>query len=271
MDAPGVATYDIHSMQPQAIFQLGITLRPQDPPARQTEVTRLASRLGYRQVWLPCGERLPDLADLIALAGAAQPASTGVVLDALSEGTLDWLAAACRARPDLLVETPAPADAVPGIVAAVGGPDRWRQRAYPHALDLTAAGCVVAADRRERLLDHVTAVRIARDGAGLSPLQFAVMVAMTVSIGRTRSEANARALRDPAFHGVRHPEVAGLFGTLEQAQAQAMALARAGVDMVRATLADEHDIADLLAQLRAVAVGPTVVLHARGTDASASG
>jgi alkanesulfonate monooxygenase SsuD/methylene tetrahydromethanopterin reductase-like flavin-dependent oxidoreductase (luciferase family) len=254
-------------MQPQTIFQLGVTLRSDDTRARQMEIARLASRLGYRHVWLPCGERLPDLTDLVALTDAARPASTGVILDGPSDGTVDWLATACQMLPDLLIEVPQPA-AVPGILAAAGGPDRWRLHAYPHALDLTAAGCVIVADHRERLLDRLAAVRTTRDGAGLSPPQFAVMVAVTVSIGRTRSEANARALRDPAFQGVRHPEVAGLFGTLEQAQTQAMALAGAGADMVRATLADEHDIADLLAQLRSVAVGATVVLHARGGAAA---
>jgi hypothetical protein len=37
---------------------------------------------------------------------------------------------------------------------------------------------------------------------------------------------------------------------------------------VGATLADEWDVADLLAQLRAVVVGPTEVLHARGATAA---
>ena len=45
-----------------------------------------------------------------------------------------------------------------------------------------------------------------------------VIVAMPVSIGRTRNEAVARAARDPRFADANHPEVCGIFGTFEQGQ-----------------------------------------------------
>ena len=90
-----------------------------------------------------------------------------------------------------------------------------------------------------------------------------VGVALGVSIGRTMSEAQARVARDPFLAGTGVCE-AGLFGPFEQAQEQVLALAAAGVDWIRADLADEQDIADLLAQLRAAAVGPVHVLHDRG-------
>lgn len=91
-----------------------------------------------------------------------------------------------------------------------------------------------------------------------------VVVDVAVSIGRTRSEAAARAARDPRFTGAGHPEVGGIFGTFEQAQALVLELARAGADELRVTLADEIDVADLLAQTRALVVGPTSALLERG-------
>ncbi|MGH9249328.1 MAG: hypothetical protein ACRD0W_07420, partial [Acidimicrobiales bacterium] len=89
--------------------------------------------------------------------------------------------------------------------------------------------------------------------------------AVPVSIGRTYSEADARARRDPRLSGAHDPREGGLFGTHEQAQTQALDLAAAGVDVVRVTVADEVDVADLLAQLRSLVVGATPILHARRT------
>ena len=104
-------------------------------------------------------------------------------------------------------------------------------------------------------------VRTARTKAGPSAR---VVVDVAVSIGRTRSEAAARAARDPRFVGAAHPEVSGIFGTFEQAQVLVLELARAGADELRVTLADEIDVADLLAQTLALVVGPTRALLDRG-------
>jgi hypothetical protein len=94
-----------------------------------------------------------------------------------------------------------------------------------------------------------------------------VIVDVPVAIGRTHREAAARAARDPRFAGDAHPGRSGLFGTFEAAQALVLELARAGADELRATLADEIDVADLLAQTRALVVGAVAVLLAR-PDAS---
>ena len=75
------------------------------------------------------------------------------------------------------------------------------------------------------------------------------------------SEAEARAERDPQMQGA-EVRSAGLFGTFEDAQEQALDLAAAGAGWILADLAAERDVADLLAQLRAVVAGPTAVLHA---------
>lgn len=91
-----------------------------------------------------------------------------------------------------------------------------------------------------------------------------LIVAVPISIGRTRNEAVARAARDTRFTGVDHPEVSGIFGTFEQAQQQVLALARAGAEVLLVTVPDELDVADVLAQVRALVVGATPALFARG-------
>lgn len=138
--------------------------------------------------------------------------------DASEIGDLDRLAAA--AAPALVV-TGFPADA-PGLV---------------HAND---PGLVAA-------------VRAELDAAGQTrPL----LVAVPISIGRTLSEASARADLEPRFAG-RHPRATGIFGTFEQAQDQVLALARAGADGLVLDVPLAHDVADVLAQIRALVVGAT--------------
>jgi len=71
------------------------------------------------------------------------------------------------------------------------------------------------------------------------------------------SEAIARADREPRFTGDRHPSEVGIFGTFEQAQEQVLALARAGADDLVLDVPLEQDVADVLAQIRALVVGAT--------------
>jgi len=96
-----------------------------------------------------------------------------------------------------------------------------------------------------------------------------LLVAVPVSIGRTMNEAVARAEREPRFEGDRHPRVSGIFGTFEQAQEQVLALARAGADGLIVDVPLELDLADVLAQVKALVVGATPALLARqGSDAT---
>ena len=69
-----------------------------------------------------------------------------------------------------------------------------------------------------------------------------------------------RSDRDPRFVGEAHPQESGIFGTFEQAQEQVLALARAGAEVLLVTLPYELDIADLLAQVKALVVGATPAL-----------
>lgn len=89
-----------------------------------------------------------------------------------------------------------------------------------------------------------------------------LIVAVPISIGRTYNEAVARADREPRFAAA-HPRDIGIFGTFEQAQEQVLALAQAGAEVLLLTVPQEADIADVLAQIRALVVGATPALFER--------
>ena len=110
---------------------------------------------------------------------------------------------------------------------------------------------------RRNDLDQVRSAR-----AELDALEDArpLIVAVPVSIGRTHNEAVARADRDPRFVGESDPRIVGIFGTFEQAQQQVLELARAGAEVLLVTVPHEQDVADVLAQVRALVVGATPAL-----------
>ncbi|MGH8823877.1 MAG: hypothetical protein ACRDVN_05315 [Jiangellaceae bacterium] len=247
---------------PEVLFDLALTLHPEHDASAQDHAAILAGRLGYGEVWLPAGGEYgwPDPGRLDVLAEAAGRARVGLVV---SGGAAD-VAAALRSGQgrDALLELDGASD---DLIDAVGGEAAWGERARLPRFDPAAAGTVVAAGSRAAVLDGIrTAVRD-RSAAGVSREHHHVVAAVPVSIGRTFSEADARARRDPRLSGDRDPRRGGLFGTHEQAQSQALDLAAAGVDVVRVTVADEVDVADLLAQVRSLVVGATPVLHARRT------
>lgn len=82
---------------------------------------------------------------------------------------------------------------------------------------------------------------------------------VNVFIGRTLNEATARAERDARFP-ISELRARGIFGTFEQAQERVVELAGCGVTCLIATIPYELDVADVLAQVRALVVGPTVKL-----------
>ncbi len=105
--------------------------------------------------------------------------------------------------------------------------------------------------------ERVAAERAQLDAEGATrPLQ----VSVPISIGRTMNEAMARADREVRFTGDRHPRDVGIFGTFEQAQEQVLALTRAGADDLVLDVPLERDVADVLAQIRALVVGATPAL-----------
>jgi hypothetical protein len=248
---------------PGALLDLGLTLHPAHPVARQEQAAVLASRLGYGEIWLPLGGDLgwPDPSHLDALARAAGAADLGLIMRGSEDETVaGLLRLTVGAGAHALLELPS---ASAGLVRAVGGASAWQARVRLRTFDPTAAGTVVEAASRAALRAAVADVVSARRAAGLDPGRHPVAASLPVAIGRTWSEAEARALRDPRFEADAHPRERGLFGTYEHAQSQVLDLAAAGADALRVTVADEVDVADLLAQIRSVVVGATPVLHAR--------
>jgi hypothetical protein len=250
---------------PDAILRLGLVLRSSHAAAARQQTALLATRLGYASVWLPVAATEDScsveatLAELGDLAAIAAPARVGVILDGESDDVAGWLRTADFGSREFLVELAASA---PELISAAGGPSAWRSRVQTVGFDQAGAGVVIAASSRGETVRAVQEAAEARRQVNANVLQLPIIVSLAVSIGRTMSEAEARAARDPILAGSAHPRQSGLFGTFEDAQNQALALAAAGADELRVTLADEHDVADLLAQLRAVVVGPTPVLHA---------
>lgn len=245
---------------PSTLLDLHLQLRADSDAARRRHVATLASRLGYKSVWFSAGsgggsdrDTLAEIDSLLA-AGVIQ---VGAVFTGSAAEVPAWLGAVARDRPGLLVDVPGAASA---DYATALGDDEWRRRGYVRDVrDPAAAGVVLSsANWAETLLLVAEAARARTTD---SPGQ-RIGVALGVSIGRTMSEAKARVERDPFLAATGVTE-AGLFGTVEQVQEQVLALAAAGTDWIRADLADERDIADLLAHLRAALVGPALVLRGR--------
>lgn len=247
---------------PEILLELALTLHPEHSAGVQDHAAVLASRLGYREVWLPVGGGLgfPDAGRLDALASAAHPARIGLVVRGEDcEAIAGLLRLTSGAGDHALLELPA---ASAGFLRAVGGADAWNVRVRLPRFDSTAAGTVLSGETRAETVGKIAATVAERARAGLGPDQHVVVASLPVAIGRTLNEAEARALRDPRFVA-EHPRESGLFGTYEHAQEQVLDLAAAGADLLRVTVADEVDVADLLAQVRSLVVGATPVLHAR--------
>jgi len=266
--------------RPGSSLGLEISLRAEHDPAHRQHIAHLAGRLGFASVWLPAEGGPPSMEEVRALIAAARPAQLGVTIGATpTEFRGSWLSWIDVTRDDagtgaLLLDLPAAAsaDLKVAIVEALGGARAYHHRVlirqaaedgHPVTPDLDAAGQVVVGVDRALVATRVGETREARAAAGQHPAEFKIVVDLTVAIGRTMREAEVRAERDPLLAGQRHPKSAGLFGTLEHAQEQVLAYARAGADRLRGTLADEHDVADLLAQFRSLAVGPVPLLLTR--------
>ena len=86
-----------------------------------------------------------------------------------------------------------------------------------------------------------------------------VWVEIAVSVGRTTAEARARADTEELFALLGNPGRDGLFGTLEECQEAAARLAHAGATELICYLPRSSDLPDVLAQLRAIAVGAGVL------------
>jgi hypothetical protein len=246
---------------PKTFLTLGITLRT-DGRDLAGHIAHLAGRIGYAMAWLDAPHP-PALSELRDLAAAATPARLGLIVHDVAT-IADWLAAT-RDDPvvgSLALELPGNLGDRQTLIDALGETG-YAARAHPRTLDLTAAGHVVGGADEAAIVSQLKTAYAKRTQAGRTRSQFPLLVDVGVSIGRTMGEAEARIRRDPTLAARSDLRSAGLFGTFEDAQERVLAYARAGADGLRATLAEEHDVADLLAHLRAVTVGPVGVLLSR--------
>ena len=251
--------------------------------ARAHQVATLADRLGLAGIWLRypwwplsgAGMNETDVAGLLAALASGVRIAPGLVMDAdaadpgeTNGAWLDRLAPAPVSQAAGL--PPAPRIALAGSPSAV---TRWRdliwQRpglavarlALPAGNDGDRDGAQVGAGRRRRLRPLRTRqgpggeVSAAASAAAGRP----VLAEVTVSVGRTAAEARARADADELFTLAGHPAEQGLFGTLEECQATAAALAQAGATELVCYLPLASDLPDVLAQLRSIAIGAGVL------------
>lgn len=245
---------------PQGSIALEVVTRSGRSTDETAHFCRLAGRLGYRVTWIALGGP-PDLGVLRELVAAAKPAAVGVLLTHVNQH-LDWLAGS-RDSADLnrIQIDAGDLRRDDGLDVSLGGRSARARRVHSSVFDPGNAGFVVrSADRG----DALRALRDAHDMRQVAGRPPRLTVDVPVVIGRTLGEAEARLQRDQWLAEVRDPRRSGLFGTFADAQAHTLQFIHAGADTIRASLADEADVADLLAQLRAVTVGPTLL--ARNSD-----
>jgi hypothetical protein len=241
------------------LARLGVVIDPAEPSA--ASIARFADLAGIDIVWTgslgrddtPGGDIAPVAAALsrarlgaiVSGAGSVPPTAAEITVDA-SEETLQ-IVRRLRADDDYrtsgvrigaVADSPAAIGRLLAVVDDVVLP-AWR---FP---DLETAADEARAEAQQ---------------AGRDPATLGVAALVPVSIGRTSTEAEARAERDPRFARLGHPRDVGIFGTLEECQDRVIALAHAGISDLRCILPAAPDVHDVIAQLTAVTIGTTDVL-----------
>jgi hypothetical protein len=241
-----------------ARLALSVVIDGRSDLAAAAQVARLAGRLQLAGVWIRhpplTGPLVADIgALLISLAGAAAPALTGLIADA------------DQATPGLLSSADPPRLAVCGADAGV---EQWLRR-LEDARELAGVGLAAAVPAGAVRSPAASAVFVplspgrelgpAIAGAAQVAAGRPVLVEVAVSVGRTAAEADARADGEELFTVIGHPRRQGLFGTLEECQADAARLVHAGATELVCHLPHSQDLPDVLAQLRAISVGADVL------------
>ncbi len=239
------------------LARLGVVVDPADPAA--VAVARFADLAGIDVVWaihlgdgpavdataLAAGLARSRLGVTIGVEGRPPVVADEVTVDA-GTATLDTVR---RLRADL-----EPAPTRPRIAAVADTPE-----AVAPLLGVVD-DLVLPAWRFPDLETAADEVRAQAQEAARDPATLGVAALLPVSIGRTSTEAEARADRDPRFAMLGHPRDVGLFGTLEECQDRVIALAHAGISDLRCILPAAPDVHDVIAQLTAVTIGTTDVL-----------
>jgi hypothetical protein len=165
------------------------------------------------------------------------PGTGPVRSDADSASLVGWLAGSAPVRAGLIGPGPVITELAPPVAGRGTG--------------LATAVFVPCSPGRDLAAEVTTAAA----GAAGRP----VLVEVPVSVGRTVAEARARADADELFARTGHPAEQGLFGTLEECQAAAARLAHAGASELLCYLPLAGDLPDILAQLRSIAIGASVL------------
>jgi hypothetical protein len=238
------------------LARLGVVVDPSDPSA--VPIARFADLAGIDVVWtMSLGEE--PAGDASAIAAGLSRARFGAIVGAdggtpdAREVTVDagvrTLDVARRLHDDLADATDRPR------VGAVAG-----SQAELAALLTIVDDVVLPAWRFPDLETAADEARAEAQEIGRDPATLGVAALVPVSIGRTSTEAEARADRDPRFGSLGHPRDVGIFGTLEECQDRVIALAHAGISDLRCILPAAPDVHDVIAQLTAVTIGTTDVL-----------
>jgi Luciferase-like monooxygenase len=227
------------------LLRVGVLLDGATSPETVASWAVLAERAGLDGVWLAeLGApvvRDPHAA-MGALAGAAEQTSTITLGAYLSQiPVLGAVPAQLAGR--LQVTIPQ---------NGLGHASRLTERTTQIVLvlDATRKG-VIPPDVDGVVIQVGLLAAVTTDGRPAFPLA----VELAASVGRTTAEALARIEADPRLRGGNDPRHGGLFGTLEDCQARVAELAEAGVSELRCWLPATPDVADVIAQLAAVAVG----------------
>lgn len=242
------------------LARLGVVIDPAEPSA--VAIARFADLAGIDVVWIASlGTVGGSLADASVVATAILRARLGVIVATggpppafANEITVDagdeTLNLARRLRDDTGGSAERPR------FAAVA-----ESQAEIAALLAVVDDVVLPAWRFPDLETAADEARAQAQEAGRDPATLGVAALVPVSIGRTSTEAEARADRDPQFARLGHPRDVGIFGTLEDCQDRVIALAHAGISDLRCILPAAPDVHDVIAQLTAVTIGTTDVLR----------
>jgi alkanesulfonate monooxygenase SsuD/methylene tetrahydromethanopterin reductase-like flavin-dependent oxidoreductase (luciferase family) len=242
------------------LARLGVVVDPAEPSA--LAIARFADLAGIDVVWVASlGTEGGSLADASVVATAILRARLGAIVATgvpppafANEITVDagneTLNLARRLRDDTGGSAERPR------FAAVA-----ESQAEIAALLAVVDDVVLPAWRFPDLETAADEARAQAQEAGRDPATLGVAALVPVSIGRTSTEAEARADRDPRFARLGHPRDVGIFGTLEDCQDRVIALAHAGISDLRCILPAAPDVHDVIAQLTAVTIGTTDVLR----------
>jgi alkanesulfonate monooxygenase SsuD/methylene tetrahydromethanopterin reductase-like flavin-dependent oxidoreductase (luciferase family) len=260
----------------QRLVRLGVVLDTRNPPERVRMIARMCELAGIDALWVrdgltdPAATVLGAWATLELAAAETRRTRLGAMVDLTlrgADGLAALLADASRAaelagRLEVtLCGSPAGtvfAAAADGLPAPVVVGIEVHRPADMHAA-VRLADDVLVPGRDTGA--SVTALAALCEAAGREPSSLGVAIQVPVSVGRTETEAQARAAHEPLFASDGHPAISGIFGTLEMCQDRVIELAHAGVTDLRCVLPNSPDVHDVIAQLTAMVIGSIDVLQ----------